>query len=252
MECALSLAMPLGHCGAGLQCRKDKADMKSSMSLKMTRRTFLASVPLGLAGCAGGDESLSSSQNSFASFVGVYSELTDGAFTIPALDLEEIDPRFLRQIVDYNGPQKPGTIIVDTPRRHLYFVLNGKKAVRYGCGVGKVGFEFKGAGVIGRTAVWPGWAPTPNMIAVQPQRYGPVKAGLPGGIDNPLGARALYIHRDGQETNYRVHGTDEPSTIGEAVSSGCIRLFNHDIIDLHSRVARGAPLMVLQGRAEVV
>jgi lipoprotein-anchoring transpeptidase ErfK/SrfK len=73
-----------------------------------------------------------------------------------------------------------------------------------------------------------------------------------GGIENPLGARALYIHRDGQETNYRVHGTDEPSTIGEAVSSGCIRLFNHDIIDLHSRVARGAPIMVLQGRSEVV
>jgi lipoprotein-anchoring transpeptidase ErfK/SrfK len=153
--------------------------------------------------------------------------------------------------VDYNGAHKPGSIVVDTPRRHLYFVLAGKKAVRYGCGVGKAGFEFKGAGVIGRTAIWPHWAPTPNMIAVQPQRYGPVKAGMAGGIDNPLGARALYIYRDGQESNYRVHGTDDPSTIGEAVSSGCIRLFNHDVIDLHSRVARGAPIMVLQGRAEV-
>ena len=221
------------------------------MSLALTRRMFLASAPLALAGCVGADGSLSS-QNSSAAFLGLYGELNDNGVTIPALDLEEVDPRFLRQIVDYNGAQKPGSIVVDTPRRHLYFVLAGKKAVRYGCGVGKAGFEFKGAGVIGRTAIWPHWAPTPNMIAVQPQRYGPVRAGMAGGIDNPLGARALYIYRDGQESNYRVHGTDDPSTIGEAVSSGCIRLCNHDIIDLHSRVARGAPIMVLQGRGEVV
>jgi len=225
--------------------------MKFTMSRAFTRRRFLASAPLALAGCVAGDGSLSS-DTSASALLGLYPELTDGEFTIPALDTSDIEPRFLRQVVDYNGQQKPGSIVVDTPRRHLYFVLAGKKAVRYGCGVGKAGFEFKGAGVIGRTAVWPHWAPTPNMIAVQPQRYGPVKAGMPGGIDNPLGARALYIHRDGQESNYRVHGTDEPSTIGEAVSSGCIRLFNHDIIDLHRRVARGAPIMVLQGRAEVV
>ena len=220
------------------------------MSRAFTRRMFLASAPLALAGCVAGDGSLSS-DTSASALLGLYPELTDGEFTIPALDTSDIEPGFLRQVVDYNGQQKPGSIVVDTPRRHLYFVLAGKKAVRYGCGVGKAGFEFKGAGVIGRTAVWPHWAPTPNMIAVQPQRYGPVKAGMPGGIDNPLGARALYIHRDGQESNYRVHGTDEPSTIGEAVSSGCIRLFNHDIIDLHRRVARGAPIMVLQSRAEV-
>ena len=225
--------------------------MKSPMSMALTRRLFLASAPLALAGCVSGDGSLSSSADRSSAFLGLYPELTEGEFTIPALDVSEIEPRFLRQVVDYNGAQKPGSIVVDTPRRHLYFVLAGKKAVRYGCGVGKAGFEFKGAGVIGRTAVWPHWAPTPNMIAVQPQRYGPVKAGLPGGIDNPLGARALYIHRDGQESNYRVHGTDDPSSIGEAVSSGCIRLFNHDIIDLHARVARGAPIMVLQGRGEV-
>ena len=234
----------------GRRRRKDKVKMKSLTSMALTRRMFLASAPLALAGCMG-EGSLSSSQDFSSAFLGLYPELTDGEFTIPPLDVAEIDPRFVRQVVDYNGAQKPGSIVVDTPRRHLYFVLAGKKAVRYGCGVGKAGFEFKGSGVIGRTAVWPHWAPTPNMIAVQPQRYGPVKAGLPGGIDNPLGARALYIHRDGQETNYRVHGTDDPSSIGEAVSSGCIRLFNHDVIDLHRRVARGAPIMVLQGRAEV-
>ena len=181
-----------------------------------------------------------------SSFLGLYPELVDGGQTIPALDTSEIDPRFLRQIVEYRGAQKPGSIVVDTPRRHLYFVLAGGRAVRYGCGVSTTmepGFW---------APRYPHWAPTPNMIAVQPQRYGPVRGGLPGGIENPLGARALYIFRDGQESNYRVHGTDEPSTIGEAVSSGCIRLFNHDIIDLHSRVARGAPIMVLQGRSEVV
>ena len=241
-----------GACHAGRLCGKDVVEMKSPMSMALSRRMLLASVPLSLAGCVAGDGALTSSQDRSAAYLGLYPELTDGEFTIPALDVSEIEPRFLRQVVDYNGLQRPGSIVVDTPRRHLYFVLDGKKAIRYGCGVGKAGFEFKGAGVIGRTAVWPHWAPTPNMIAVQPQRYGPVKAGLPGGIDNPLGARALYIHRDGQESNYRVHGTDEPSTIGEAVSSGCIRLFNHDIIDLHRRVARGAPIMVLQGRAEVV
>ncbi len=225
--------------------------MKPRMNLAFTRRMFLASAPLALAGCVAGDGALSTPESG-SSFIGLYPELTDGAHTIPALDVSEIDPRFLRQVVAYRGAQKPGSIVVDTPRRHLYFVLAGGKAIRYGCGVGKAGFEFKGAGYIGRTAVWPHWAPTPNMIAVQPQRYGPVRGGLPGGIENPLGARALYIHRDGQETNYRVHGTDEPSTIGEAVSSGCIRLFNHDIVDLHSRVARGAPIMVLQGSGEVV
>ena len=230
---------------------KDRAEMKSLMSMALSRRMFLAAAPLALAGCVSDDGSLSSSADRSSAFLGLYPELTEGDVTIPALDVSEIEPRFLRQVVDYHGTHKPGSIVVDTPRRHLYFVLAGKKAVRYGCGVGKAGFEFKGAGVIGRTAVWPHWAPTPNMIAVQPQRYGPVRGGMAGGIDNPLGARALYIYRDGQESNYRVHGTDDPSTIGEAVSSGCIRLCNHDIIDLHSRVARGAPIMVLQGRGEV-
>jgi lipoprotein-anchoring transpeptidase ErfK/SrfK len=177
---------------------------------------------------------------------GPYGEIEDNGVTVPAIDLEDIDPRFLRQTVEYAGKQAPGTIIVDTPNRHVYFIRPDRKATRYGCGVGRAGYEFKGGGYIGRTAIWPRWAPTANMIAAMPERYKPVAGGMVGGIENPLGARALYIWRDGAETNYRIHGTNEPESIGTAVSSGCIRMFNHDVIDLHRRVAAGAKVVVIQ------
>lgn len=216
--------------------------VKSKVAL--TRRVFLAAAPFGLAGCAStggvGVPSLG------AAFGGYYGELDDNGNVIPPIDTSALDPQFLRQTVDYTGHQGPGTIVVDTPHRHVYLVQPGRKAIRYGCGVGRAGFEFKGGGMIGRTAVWPHWAPTKNMIAAMPERYKPVAGGMNGGINNPLGARALYIYRDGHETNYRIHGTNEPQTIGTAVSSGCIRMFNHDVIDLHKRVAVGARLIVLQ------
>ena len=210
-----------------------------------TRRLFLAAAPFGLAGCATSGQR-APTPNLTSAFAGPYGEIEDNGVTVPAIDTSEIDPRFLRQMVDYTGPRAPGTIIIDTPNRHVYHVRPDKKAMRYGCGVGKAGFEFKGGGSVGRTAVWPRWAPTPNMIALMPERYKPVAAGIPGGIENPLGARALYIHRDGAETNYRIHGTNEPDSIGLAVSSGCIRMFNHDVIDLHRRIALGSQIVVIQ------
>ena len=123
-------------------------------------------------------------------------------------------------------------------------------ALRYGCGVGKAGFDYQGIAVIGRKAAWPRWTPTPNMIKLEPKRYGPYAGGVEGGLHNPLGARALYLYRDGRDTLYRIHGTNEPDTIGHSVSSGCIRLFNQDIVDLHRRVPVGTSVTVLDASAE--
>jgi lipoprotein-anchoring transpeptidase ErfK/SrfK len=147
--------------------------------------------------------------------------------------------------VDYHGPEMPGTIVVDPTHRFLYLVQEGGKAMRYGCGVGKAGFDYQGEAYVGRKATWPRWTPTPTMIQLEPQRYGPYAGGLPGGIDNPLGARALYLYNNGRDTLYRIHGTTEPWSIGQSVSSGCIRLFNHDVIDLYRRVPVGTPVYVL-------
>jgi lipoprotein-anchoring transpeptidase ErfK/SrfK len=219
--------------------------MKVMPKLAMTRRLFVFAAPLGLAGCASTGGNLGG-PNLSAAFSGAYGELEDNGVVIPAIDTNAIDPRFLRQTVEYSGRQAAGSIVIDTPNRNVYFIRPDRKAVRYGCGVGRAGWEFKGNGFIGRTAVWPRWSPTPNMLRAMPERYGPVRGGMVGGIENPLGARALYLHRDGHESNYRIHGTNEPETIGSAVSSGCIRMFNHDVIDLHARVVAGAHVVVIQ------
>jgi lipoprotein-anchoring transpeptidase ErfK/SrfK len=219
--------------------------MNVKPKLAMSRRLFLASAPFGLAGCATSGRNMSVSSLS-AAFTGTYGDLEDNGIIIPGIDTSQIDPRFLRQTVDYSGRQGPGSIVIDTPNRHVYLIGQGRTATRYGCGVGRAGWEFKGGGTISRTAIWPHWTPTPNMIAAMPERYGKLRGGMEGGINNPLGARALYLYRDGHETNYRIHGTNEPETIGSAVSSGCIRMFNHDVIDLHKRVAAGARVTVIQ------
>jgi lipoprotein-anchoring transpeptidase ErfK/SrfK len=156
----------------------------------------------------------------------------------PSDDEDDVTPaRLQRQVVDYPSREAPGTIIVDTPHTYLYYILGGGKAMRYGIGVGREGFTWSGVKSITRKAEWPDWFPPPEMIHRQP--YLPrVMAGGPG---NPLGARALYIGG----TEYRIHGTNAPSTIGKHVSSGCIRLRNADIVDLFSRVQVGAKVVVL-------
>lgn len=175
----------------------------------------------------------------------MYGEMQDGEEIIPAVDVSKMDPRNVRQIVNYRTSYVPGTIVVDPYARFLYLVMEGDKAMRYGVGVAKAGLEFQGEGDITRKARWPGWVPTPNMIAREPDRYGPLAQGLPGGIDNPLGARALYLYQGGKDTLYRIHGTNEAWSIGQSVSSGCIRLLNQDIIDLHARVPEGSKMVVL-------
>jgi len=149
----------------------------------------------------------------------------------------QLDPRLQRQIVSYASHEAPGTIIIDTPHTYLYFVLGNGKAIRYGIGVGRQGFTWSGVKQVARKAEWPDWYPPSEMIARQP--YLPrVVAGGPG---NPLGARAMYL--GGSE--YRIHGTNDPNTIGKHVSSGCIRLTNEDVEDLYGRVQVGAKVIVL-------
>jgi lipoprotein-anchoring transpeptidase ErfK/SrfK len=176
----------------------------------------------------------------------MYAALEGEPFPIPAIDISEMDPRFLRQIVSYPTQQQPGTVVVDLERRHAYLVGENGRALRYGVGVGKQeAFNFQGTALVGRKAHWPRWTPTPNMIRREPDRYARFASGLAGGLDNPLGPRALYLYRDGVDTLYRLHGTVEPWTIGTMVSSGCVRLMNQDIVDLYRRVPVGSKVVVL-------
>ncbi len=162
------------------------------------------------------------------------------------MPLEKIKPELRRQEVAYETTYPAGTVVVDTPARRLYFVLGGGRAVRYGVGVGRQGLALKGNAYVGRKAEWPSWTPTPNMIRREPERNLRYAGGMPGGLNNPLGARALYLYRNGNDTMFRLHGTNQPQSIGHAMSSGCIRMLNHDIIDLYERVPVGARVVVIQ------
>jgi lipoprotein-anchoring transpeptidase ErfK/SrfK len=176
----------------------------------------------------------------------LYGEVPEEKFPVPAVDLEEVDTDFLRSVVQYSTTEQPGTLIVSTPERALFLVMENGMAVRYGVGVGKEGLAWSGRAYIGRKAMWPRWTPTAAMIAREPERNARWAGGMDGGLDNPLGARALYLYRDNRDTMYRIHGTNEPWSIGKAVSSGCIRLINQDIIDLFNRVPVGTPVVVRQ------
>lgn len=173
-----------------------------------------------------------------------YGKAPNEKFDVAAIDAADLRPEYVRQLVDYNGNEAPGTIVIDPRDRFLYLVMENGKALRYGVGVGKEGLEFAGKARIGRKATWPHWTPTPNMIRREPNRYGKWAGGMEGGASNPLGARALYLHKGGKDTLFRIHGTNEPDTIGHAVSSGCIRMLNQDVIDLYSRVPVGANVVV--------
>jgi lipoprotein-anchoring transpeptidase ErfK/SrfK len=174
-----------------------------------------------------------------------YAALPDERFPLDAVDLSEVDTDFLRAVVPYDGPYRPGTIFVMTSERRLYLPQSNGTAIRYGVGVGRDGARWRGRAAIGRKEEWPNWRPTDRMIAREPEKNRPWAGGMPGGPENPLGARALYLHEGGRDTMYRIHGTNEPWSIGQNVSSGCIRLLNHDIIDLYDRAPMGTQVMVL-------
>ena len=157
--------------------------------------------------------------------------------------------QFQRQIVKFRTAEKPGTIVIDADKHFLYYVLPDFQAIRYGIGVGREGFGWAGVVDVGRKTEWPTWTPPAEMIERDP-RLAEYANGMPGGPDNPLGARAIYLYENGRDTIYRIHGTSEPWSIGLSVSSGCIRMVNEDVIDLYERVEKGAKVIVLmQGAA---
>lgn len=153
--------------------------------------------------------------------------------------------KYHRQEVDYDTREKPGTIVIDPDEHFLYFVLGDGQAIRYGVGVGRTGFGWKGVVHIGNKAEWPAWTPPPQMIARERARGHKLPPFMAGGPGNPLGARAMYLYGGGGDTGFRIHGTDEPWTIGLNVSSGCIRLINDDVQDLYDHVKVGAKVVIL-------
>jgi lipoprotein-anchoring transpeptidase ErfK/SrfK len=152
-----------------------------------------------------------------------------------------IPESYRRHIVDYHRPEPPGTILVDTDARYLYYVLPQGKAIRYGVTVGEEALAWSGVARVGRKAEWPDWIPTPEIQA----RLGPYPSRVTGGPANPLGSRGIYLYQGNKDTLYRIHGTNQPEYIGRAISSGCIRMTNEDVIDLYDRVKMGATVVVL-------
>ncbi|WP_291667517.1 L,D-transpeptidase [Bosea sp. (in: a-proteobacteria)] len=224
--------------------------LDASPLARPTRRVFAAMTPLFLAACVSQRQQPFEVPNPNVHYVSpeyleMYGDKPNEKYPLPATDISEVDPRFLRQIVSYPTAEHPGTIVVDTDNHFLYLVQAGGKAVRYGIGVGKQGMSWRGRARVARKAEWPRWTPTPDMIRREPKKNGPWAGGMKGGLDNPLGARALYLYQGDRDTLYRIHGTSEPWSIGKSMSSGCIRLFNQDIIDLYSRVPAGTNVLVL-------
>ena len=220
----------------------------------LNRRSFLGAAAAGAASFALSacttvpsrePPPLAEPEPDFGNYASMYGPMFDEGYEIPAIPLERMDSRFLRQVVDDPTGERPGTIVVDTPNRFLYWVLEGGRAMRYGVGIGRDGFSWGGKGTIAYKREWPRWTPPAEMIVRQPELE-IYRNGMEPGLENPLGARALYIFQNGQDTLYRLHGTLDVETIGKAVSSGCVRLLAQDVIDLYERVPNGSPIVVRQ------
>jgi lipoprotein-anchoring transpeptidase ErfK/SrfK len=186
-------------------------------------------------------------------YAALYGPVVGERFPIPAVQLSQINANYLRRIVHYPSNEAPGTIIIDPQNRFLYLVMGGGRAVRYGVGVGRQGFEWSGVATIRDKQEWPDWYPPKEMLQRQPEMMRQMQVlrsgiGMAGGPRNPLGARAMYLWQGNKDTLYRIHGTNEPWTIGRSVSSGCIRMLNQDVIDLYERTPLDARVLVLSSR----
>lgn len=212
----------------------------------LSRRRFLGAAAATVAFCAtpvfAKGYRLSKANRDF--YANIYGPLPDEPFPIPAVDLNHLDPIYLRRFGEYATSEQPGTVLVDTANRVLFLTLPEGKAIRYGIGIGRAGFEWSGRAVIKFKRAWPTWTPPAEMIERQPELE-EWRSGMPPGLDNPLGARALYIYKDGVDTLYRLHGNGDVNSIGKAVSSGCVRLLHHDVIDLYRRVPDDTPIVVI-------
>ena len=179
-------------------------------------------------------------------FTDSYNSATDAGYSLPAIPISRLDKKFHRQIVSFETAERPGTIIVNTRERFLYYILPRGKAVRYGIGVGKQGFAWAGEAYVAWKQEWPTWHPPKEMAVRKPDIAKYVESGMGPGLSNPLGARAMYLFNEkGQDTLFRLHGTPEWASIGTAASSGCIRMINQDVIDLYRRVQPGRQTKVV-------
>lgn len=167
----------------------------------------------------------------------------DGSVTYRTTNFSVVDPRWKRQMVVYNSPEKPGTIVIDTRNHYLYWIWENNTALRYGVGVGKEGFKWYGRARVDRKVLWPRWVPPEAMRKRSPNLPKMVEGGSP---KNPLGPRGIYLFANGQDTGYRIHGNTAPWSIGKDASSGCIRMFNEDVIDLYQRTPIGTEVLVLE------
>lgn len=230
-------------------------DIIVPVTTNLPRRAFLlgaASLTLSACSTVGGERTSFSARPEpqpdpmLTAYAEMYGPRPEEDFPLPAIPWEKIDRRFLRQVVPDPTGERAGTIVVDTNNHFLYLVRGGGEAMRYGVGLGRQGFEWSGRAVMQWKRRWPTWTPPEEMIARQPElaKYSAANGGMQPGLDNPLGARALYIFQNGQDTLYRLHGSPEWWSIGKSVSSGCVRLMNQDIIDLYDRVPNGSPIVV--------
>ena len=175
---------------------------------------------------------------------GVYAARSDANFTVPAIPVEKVPAEFQRQSVYYETSEAVGTVVISPGERHLYLVTGRNQATRYGIAVGRAGFQWSGEALITERKTWPTWTPPPEMIERKPE-LAKFEKGQPGGLENPLGARALYLTTNGVDYGYRIHGTPEWNSIGSNASSGCIRMINQDVMDLYDQVPDGAKVVVL-------
>jgi lipoprotein-anchoring transpeptidase ErfK/SrfK len=222
----------------------DEAAAPGLRSGLLDRRSFLlgsaASLgALGLAGCTTMSGGMSNAEAAW-----VYGPLPNEEFPVPAVDVSKLDRRYLRRTVRYDSDEAPGTIIVDPGNYYVYRIEGEGTATRYGANVGRDGFLWSGRAYVGRKAEWPIWTPTPDQIGRDPKLV-EYAGGMPPGLKNPLGARALYLYQDGAYTLYTIYGTSWPATIGTGVSSGCTGLLNQDIVHLYAQTPVGTSVVVL-------
>ncbi len=237
---------------------------------ELNRRSLLAGVSsaatFGLAGCVAQQSPIAANVppapakvsggpavadlGAPGDFGAMYGQRQDGKFIVPAVKPSDLDPAFRRTQVAYLGKEAPGTIVIDPAAHYLYYVQDGGRAMRYGVGVGREGFGWSGESTVNSKQEWPDWYPPKEMLERRPELLKQMSqlqggTGMPGGPDNPLGARAHYLYQGKVDTMYRIHGTNEPATIGQSVSSGCIRMVNQDVMDLYQRTTIGTKVVVL-------
>jgi lipoprotein-anchoring transpeptidase ErfK/SrfK len=221
----------------------DTDETRGLGSGRLSRRSFLAgsAVGLGSFGLAGCVTSDGMSRTEAAM---LYGPLPNEKFPVPAVDVSKVDPKYYRRTVRYETKEAPGTIIVDPSNYYVYRIEGDGNATRYGANVGREGFLWHGDAYVGRKAEWPTWTPPREMIKRQPEaaKYA---GGMPGGLDNPLGARTLYLYQNGAYTLYTIYSTIDPETIGNNITSGCTGLLTQDMMDLYDRTPVKTKVIVL-------